>query len=192
VTERLDSHRRRQEIVDAALQTFAGRPYTDVRMDDVAEVAGVSKALLYKHFPGKRELYLEVTRIIVGKLRDLLWTTLSGLQPDDQLDAAVGTFVRFAGDNRDLFGSLFHSGLLLDPDFAAELEAVRTTIESVVLADGERTPALEVGLRGVMGFVEAATARWLGLAPETMTEDEVVALMVNVLRAGLQRMETPL
>ena len=45
-------------ILEAAAQLFAGRPYHEVRMDDIAGQAGVAKGTLYLHFRDKEALYL--------------------------------------------------------------------------------------------------------------------------------------
>ena len=42
----------------AAQEVFVAQGYHAAAMDDIAERAGVSKPVLYQHFPGKLELYL--------------------------------------------------------------------------------------------------------------------------------------
>ncbi len=50
--------KRRAQILEAALRCFASRSYHEVRMDDLAEAAGLSKGSLYWHFRSKEEVYL--------------------------------------------------------------------------------------------------------------------------------------
>jgi AcrR family transcriptional regulator len=45
-------------ILEAAARLFAGRPYHEVRMDDIAGQAGVAKGTIYLHFRDKEALYL--------------------------------------------------------------------------------------------------------------------------------------
>ena len=49
---------RRKQLLAAAQQVFVANGYHAAAMDDIAERAGVSKPVLYQHFPGKLELYL--------------------------------------------------------------------------------------------------------------------------------------
>ena len=49
---------RRAQLLDAALEVFVARGYHAAAMDEIADRAGVSKPVLYQHFPGKLELYL--------------------------------------------------------------------------------------------------------------------------------------
>src|SRR5512139_3799817 len=55
---RLPRQERRAQLLDSALEVFVAQGYHSAAMDDIAERAGVSKPVLYQHFPGKLELYL--------------------------------------------------------------------------------------------------------------------------------------
>jgi AcrR family transcriptional regulator len=73
---RLSSQARRGELLDAALREFSSRGYYLTQMEHVAATAGVSKALVYQHFPSKEELFAAVTEHVVegfmGRLPDVL------------------------------------------------------------------------------------------------------------------------
>ena len=49
---------RRAQLLDAAQAVFVQSGYHAAAMDDIADRAGVSKPVLYQHFPGKLDLYL--------------------------------------------------------------------------------------------------------------------------------------
>ncbi|MFB3909468.1 MAG: uroporphyrinogen-III synthase [Candidatus Eisenbacteria bacterium] len=51
---------RREEILEAAAGLFAGRELSQVRMEELAERAGVAKGTLYLYFPSKENLYLSI------------------------------------------------------------------------------------------------------------------------------------
>jgi AcrR family transcriptional regulator len=55
---RLPRGERRDQLMAAALEVFVAQGYHAASMDDIAARAGVSKPVLYQHFPGKLELYL--------------------------------------------------------------------------------------------------------------------------------------
>ncbi len=73
---RLSSQARRGELLEAALQEFSSRGYYLTQMEHVAATAGVSKALVYQHFPSKEELFAAVTAQVVegfmGRLPEVL------------------------------------------------------------------------------------------------------------------------
>ncbi|MDQ1699322.1 MAG: hypothetical protein QOG34_1185, partial [Frankiaceae bacterium] len=57
-TQRLPRSARRKLLLEAAQVVFVANGYHAAAMDEIAERAGVSKPVLYQHFPGKLDLYL--------------------------------------------------------------------------------------------------------------------------------------
>src|SRR6516165_12707754 len=70
---RLPKPARRRQLLAAAQEVFVAQGYHAAAMDDIAERAGVSKPVLYQHFPGKLELYLALLDThcdaIIAKMR---------------------------------------------------------------------------------------------------------------------------
>jgi AcrR family transcriptional regulator len=93
------------EIIDAALKVFAEKGYAATRMEDIAQVAGVTKGTIYLYFPGKEEVFKTLAREVVG-------STLSGF--DKRMQA-------FAGNARDQLVMLLNAiaEFLQDEDRAA-------------------------------------------------------------------------
>lgn len=60
---RLDSDDRRRAIVEAAVPLFARKGFAGTTTREVAAAAGVSEALLFRHFPSKQSLYREILRL---------------------------------------------------------------------------------------------------------------------------------
>ncbi len=54
---RLSADERKQAIVDAVRNVFAEKGFDGTTTRELARAAGVSEALLYKHFPSKESLY---------------------------------------------------------------------------------------------------------------------------------------
>lgn len=69
--------KRRETIIAAAAELFAGRDYANVQVDEVAKRAGVGKATLYRYFPSKEDLYLESLERAFGGLEQRLGTHLA-------------------------------------------------------------------------------------------------------------------
>src|SRR5665213_2764314 len=57
---RLDSDDRRRAIVTAAVPLFARKGFAGTTTRELAAAAGVSEALLFRHFPSKQVLYREI------------------------------------------------------------------------------------------------------------------------------------
>lgn len=58
--KRLNSDQRKEAIVKAVLPVFARNGFANTTTRALAKAAGVSEALLYKHFPSKESLYAEI------------------------------------------------------------------------------------------------------------------------------------
>ena len=58
--KRLSAEDRRSAILDAALEIFSRRGYNGASIDDIAQAAGISKALIYEHFPSKKDLHVSL------------------------------------------------------------------------------------------------------------------------------------
>src|SRR3954469_12843976 len=73
---RLPRVARRRQLLSAAQEVFVENGYHAAAMDEIAERAGVSKPVLYQHFPGKLELYLALLDVhvddMVNRLKEAL------------------------------------------------------------------------------------------------------------------------
>ena len=52
--------KKKNQILDAALQVFVKKGYSETRMDDIVHGSGVSKGAIYHHYSSKRDLFLEL------------------------------------------------------------------------------------------------------------------------------------
>jgi TetR/AcrR family transcriptional regulator, transcriptional repressor of aconitase len=124
---RLDSDERRKAIVHAAVPLFARKGFAGTTTRELAEAAGISEALLFRHFPSKQSLYREILRL--GCEGDPALEKLATLQPSTEtLVGMVRFMVRHFvigpdGEHDDLDTRLrlvLHS-FLEDGEYASEL-----------------------------------------------------------------------
>jgi TetR/AcrR family transcriptional regulator, mexJK operon transcriptional repressor len=118
------SERRRQAIIQAAIEVFLRHGYLGATTDEVAARASVSKQTLYKHFADKQHLFAEI----------ILDTTV---QVVDELSNAVASTLQDAQDVRKALRDLADGFLrgLLQPDVLR--------LRRLVIAEADRFP--EVG-----------------------------------------------
>ncbi|OBG26807.1 TetR family transcriptional regulator [Mycobacterium alsense] len=67
---RLSPEDRRAELLALGAEVFGKRPYDDVRIDEIAERAGVSRALMYHYFPDKRAFFAAVVQDEADRLHE--------------------------------------------------------------------------------------------------------------------------
>lgn len=93
---RLSPDDRRSELLALGAKVFGERPYDDVRIDEIAERAGVSRALMYHYFPDKRAFFAEVVRAEGERLFVATSTpAIPGQTLFDRLRAGVLAYVEY-------------------------------------------------------------------------------------------------
>jgi AcrR family transcriptional regulator len=88
---RLDSDERRKAIVTAAVPLFARKGFAGTTTKELAEAAGISEALLFRHFPSKKLLYGEILRL--GCEGDPALERLATLEPSSATLVHMTTFM---------------------------------------------------------------------------------------------------
>ena len=122
---RLSAPARREQLLEVALEIFARQGFHGTSMNDVADVAGVTKPVLYQHFDSKRELYLALLEDVGNQLITRIAKATSEA-PDGkaQTEAGIKAYFRWVHDDRDQFRLLFGSGARRDDDFADAIRRV--------------------------------------------------------------------
>lgn len=89
---RLPAEMRKRQIIDRARDVFASQSYARVGTADLAKAAGISEPALYRHFAGKKELFVATIRATGPRLLKI-WEEIS-VEYDDPLEAlwAIGVY----------------------------------------------------------------------------------------------------
>jgi AcrR family transcriptional regulator len=187
---RLPRQERRTQLLDSALGVFVAQGYHAAAMDDIAERAGVSKPVLYQHFPGKRELYLALLEQQVDELADRVGQAMAGTDDNrTRVDGAVGAYFDFIDAEGEAFRLVFESDLRNDDEVRAVVdrgtrvcvEAIAEVIAADTGADPERALLLASGLTGLA----ETSARWWLPRKGTVSREEAVSLMSALAWRGI-------
>src|SRR5437588_5578384 len=93
---RLPRSARRKQLLAAAQEVFVAQGYHAAAMDDIAERAGVSKPVLYQHFPGKLELYLALLDTHCDALVDRVRRAMAATADNkERVDGAMQAYFDF-------------------------------------------------------------------------------------------------
>ena len=166
---RLPAVERRRQLLDAALEVFADRGFYGTSMDELAETAGVTKPVFYKHFGSKRSLYLELLEDVGHRLIDeITKVTAAASGPRQQVEVGFEAYFRFVADNehafRLLFGGSPRRGGSVDHDLTAAGRRVEDAIAEAIapLIDAPIDPEHRRLLaQGIVGLAEATGRYWL-------------------------------
>jgi AcrR family transcriptional regulator len=166
-SNRLPRHERRRQLLDAALEVFVSQGYHAAAMDEIAERAGVSKPVLYQHFPGKLELYLalldESVDTLVETVRDAL---RSNADPKQRVAATFGAYFEYVGGQGRAYRLVFESDLSNEPAVRDRLDLVQRQCAEMVsqavkqdagISDDE-AHLLSVGM---VGMAQVTARYWL-------------------------------
>jgi AcrR family transcriptional regulator len=187
---RLSRKARRVQLLGAARDVFAAQGYHAAAMDDIADRAGISKPVLYQHFPSKLELYQALLTTYAEELVGRLRTALEATSDNEQrVRGAVSAYFDFVAGEGEAFRLVFESDLRGEPEAAAVLEGalaecVDTVADAVTTDSGldrERARLLAVGL---VGLSQVAARYWLD-SGQAVDRDEAVALMSGLAWRGL-------
>jgi AcrR family transcriptional regulator len=164
---RLPRSARRRQLLGAAQEVFVAQGYHAAAMDDIADRAGVSKPVLYQHFPGKLDLYLalleEHAEAMVAAVRDALDSTSDNKQ---RVAATIEAYFRFVDEDGGAFRLVFESDLTNQPEVRERVEGTTLTcaelISEVIREDAglpkEQSRLLAVGL---VGMAQVSARYWL-------------------------------
>jgi AcrR family transcriptional regulator len=187
---RLPRPARRRQLLGAAQEIFVAQGYHAAAMDDIADRAGVSKPVLYQHFPGKLDLYLalldESADELVAIVRDALSSTTDNRQ---RVPATFRAFFDYVGTSGEAFRLVFESDLSNEPAVRARLERTMTECAEMVSrfihADAGLGEA-EAHLLGValVGMAQVSSRYWLS-TDRAIPQDAAEQLLSRLAWRGI-------
>jgi AcrR family transcriptional regulator len=164
---RLPRQARRRQLLDAALEVFVANGYHAAAMDEIAERAGVSKPVLYQHFPSKLELYLALLDESVDTLIETVQSALLSTTDNRQrVEATFRAFFEFVSAQSETFRLVFESDLSNEPSVRERLDhadrKVADMISEVIKEDAgiadDQAHLLSIGL---VGMAQVSARYWL-------------------------------
>lgn len=187
---RLPRDQRRAQLLSAALEVFTASGYHSAAMDEIAERAGVSKPVLYQHFPSKLELYLAVLDLHIDSLLFALQRGLASTHDNAQrVRATVETYFAFVDGESEAFRLLFESDLTSDPAVNERLTRMTNecaTAASAVIAADTGLPEEAAMLLGVGLIATAqATARYWLERDGRLSRERACELVANLQWRGI-------
>jgi len=187
---RLPAAERRVALVDAAMLVFAAEGYQAATMDAVAAEAGVTKPVLYQHFPSKRELFLHLLSDVADRMRLVVVDAVStAATPYEQVQFGFRAYFAFVSSHPDEFRLLFGEGVRIDETFAREVHQlereIATVIADLITIEGASPAARMTLAHGIVGLAEA-TGRYWTLDADRLDLDTMTELVTELAWRGLR------
>jgi len=164
---RLPRQERRAQLLSSALEVFVASGYHAAAMDDIAEKAGVSKPVLYQHFPGKLDLYLALLETSCDAIIANCAAALQSTQDNkERVAAAIDAFYEYVAADTGAFRLVFESDLTNEPAVRGQVERVTSEcanlIAEVIHEDtGLPAPASRLLAVSLVGMAQVSARFWL-------------------------------
>lgn len=196
--KRLSAEDRRIAILDAALEVFGSRGFHAASIDEIAQTAGISKALIYEHFPSKKDLHVSLLERHAQEIFGRLARSADTSEPGElRLRKGVDAFLEWTETHPDGFRLLFRDAL--EADVAEVLETLQAQAAGAIAAlmatePIERNPnekpeelrlATEMFAQQLSGSVQSL-AIWWQAHPE-ISRKFVLECVMDYAWLGLER-----
>lgn len=188
---RLPRLARRAQLLGAAQEVFVAQGYHSAAMDDIAERAGVSKPVLYQHFPGKLDLYLALidqhAEALVAAVRGALASTTENKQ---RVLATMDAYFHYVDGEGEAFRLVFESDLISEEAVRDRVDRANhecaLAISEVIVEDAGLSQAeamlLAVGLSGMA----QVSARWWLSKEGSIPRDAAAQLLAALAWRGIR------
>ena len=160
-------------------------------MDEIAEAAGVTKPVLYQHFPSKRALYVELLddtgRSLLATLADATGRAETGRE---RVERGFRAYFEFAVNNRAAFRLLLGTSMRSDAEFAGIVEeiiqSVSETISTLIEIPGSSASRSRVLANALVGMAEAVGRRALQDSDAEQDAEQLAAWICELAWFGLR------
>src|SRR6478752_647897 len=191
VTPRLSKSARRTQLLAAAKTVFVTQGYHAAAMDDIAERAGVSKPVLYQHFPSKLELYVALLDVAcdeaVANVRRALASTTNN---EERVAASTQAFYAYVSDPAAAFRLVFESDLTSEPEVRKRVDRVTLQCADAiaeVIADDTGLPAdvAQLLAAALVGMNQVSARFWLESDPN-ISQEQATELITRLAWRGIR------
>jgi AcrR family transcriptional regulator len=171
--------------------------YHGSSIDEIAQAAGISKALIYEHFPSKKDLHVSLLDMHVQELLERLAAGADTQEPGDvRMRAGIDAFLGWVEERRGAFRMLFRDAV--EPEVAEVLRRIQDQAVGAVAALMATEPAApaddspetrERGIRMMAQQLSGALqslALWWDENPE-VPRDVIVDVAMDFCWLGLER-----
>jgi AcrR family transcriptional regulator len=189
-TSRLPRSARRAQLLEVALEVFVEQGYHSASMDEIAERAGVSKPVLYQHFPGKLDLYLALLATSCDTVIDGVKTALASTNDNRRrVQATMELWYDYVADQGAAFRLVFESDLTSDPSVREQVDRVieesAAAIAEVIREDtGLPVAASHLLAVSLVGMGHVGARNWLS-QDSSLTRSEAVQLAAGLAWRGI-------
>ncbi|GHC66064.1 TetR/AcrR family transcriptional regulator [Streptomyces cinnamoneus] len=195
--KRMPREVRERQMLDAAVEVFARRGYNAASMDEIAELAGASKPLVYLYLHSKEDLFSACIRREADALTAALRAVIvPGVPADRRLWNGLLAFFAHTAEHPAGWAVLSCQARTHGEPFALVVAELRQEIAGLVTRLIEETaeaagcavpPTEAAGLAHALVGAAESLAGWANAGADAgRSESETAAMLMNVVWVGLE------
>jgi AcrR family transcriptional regulator len=177
----------RERLLRAAAEVIQEDGWGTASVAAIAEAAGVAAGTLYRHFPSKAHLFVEVFRAVAERELGAMYAAVAAADGfSERFRASVATYAGRALRNRRLAWALVYEPVdtMVDAERLAYRRAYRESMAGLLregIAAGAIPPQnADLAAAAVIGVIaETLVAPLSPVEDDTVSEDEIVAAIVS-------------
>ncbi|MFG2576587.1 TetR/AcrR family transcriptional regulator [Streptomyces sp. NPDC048481] len=167
---RLGTAERREQLLSVGARLFSESPYDDVWIEQVAEIAGVSRGLLYHYFPTKRDFFAAVVERESERMLRMT-AAVPGVPVREQLASGLDVYLEYVESHAHGYRAFHRADAAGDQAVRKVYQRALAAQEQQMLAAlgadpefgrvFEERPDVRLAVRGWLAFTTAVCLEWL-------------------------------
>jgi AcrR family transcriptional regulator len=196
---RLSASERRDLILQGAMQVFAERGYHDASMVEIARAAGITAAVIYDHFPSKRDLHKELIETHAEALLMAVGAAVgqAGEESAERMRTGIAAFFEFVETHPFAWRLIFRDPpsdpVIATTWYAASQRATQAiaifigySAPATLVGEGNREQRLEMYGELLKSSLNGLAAWWY--EHRDVPRDEVVERVMEFCWIGLDQL----
>lgn len=133
----------KQKLLASAEKVFSQKGLYGARIDEIAELAGVNKRMIYEHFGGKDSLYIETLTTVYARLAEMETAVDISMPPVEAVRRVISVYFEFLRENPSFVKLVMWENLneaaYIDSSGASTLKNAAVDIMKKVLNSGKES-----------------------------------------------------
>lgn len=184
----------RSRLLDAANALIADQGVPRLRVEDVAQRAGLSVGTFYLYFESKKDLFTQLVVEHTRRLRERMRAAYAGPGSlEERIAASLDAYLDHVEENAKGFLYFRDAGTIQTTGGSLSSWAIRQHVEDLRplleegMASGEFRPQpAELAAQAIVGLVQHMAGYWLEHR-EACSREELKRLLLRLTGVGLQR-----
>lgn len=184
VGPRLEPDARRAHLLAVGAGVFGSKAYDEVQIDQIAQLAGVSRGLLYHYFPSKRAFFAAIVQLGYDEILEVTRPD-PALPPAAQLQAGLEAYFDYVQSHPHMYRAIFRSAASLESSVQQVVnrnldQQARRILRAMGGGSASRSSLSLLSIRAWLAFLIQLVLDWLDQGAKG-DRQQLIAVCVGAL-----------